>query len=193
MSQDDSFYLDLEGMKANANVAVYEYDAESKTLGGFLYDSKAKGNANESISDYLVRGDYAVVVSPQGGAKTDYYLELDTALNSDDIPTLETAEKLGELVDKPTVRSDDVGKLLDGRFRDQSDWYEFTVSEEKNVNITLDSLRANLDIKVYDSEGKEVDKSDNKKQKDETINKTLDPGTYYVEVVPFGTAISTLS
>ncbi len=190
VSQDASFYLDLEGMKANANVAVYEYDAESKTLGGFLYDSKAKGNANESISDYLVKGDYAVVVSPQRGAKTEYYLELDTALNSDDIPTLETAEKLGELVDKPTVRSDDVGKLLDGRFRDQSDWYEFTVGEEKNVNITLDSLRANLDVKVYDSEGKEVYKSNNKGQKDETINETLDAGTYYVEVVPFGTAIS---
>lgn len=94
------------------------------------------------------------------------------------------------MVDDPTDRSGKVGNLLDGRFRDQSDWYEFTVGEEKNVNITLDSLRANLDVKVYDSQGKERDKSNNKGQKDETINETLDPGTYYVEVVPFGTAIS---
>jgi len=190
LSKDASFYLDVEQLKADANVAVYDYEADSKTLGGLLFSSKNTGNANESISDYLEKGDYAVVVSPQGKAKTEYYLELDTALNSDDIPTLKTAEKLGELVDKPTVRSDDVGKLLDGRFRDQSDWYEFTVGEEKNVNITLDSLRANLDVKVYDSQGKEVYKSGNKGQKDETINETLDPGTYYVEVVPFGTAIS---
>lgn len=33
ISKDASFYLDVEQLKADANVAVYDYEADSKTLG----------------------------------------------------------------------------------------------------------------------------------------------------------------
>jgi hypothetical protein len=190
LGQDASFFGELDQLQRNANLYLYEYDpskGKNGKLGSLLANSRVKGNKPDTISEFLEEGDYAVQVRPQGAAKTDYRLELDAQMDVDDIPTRELAEDLGELVAKPTNRKNNVGLLTNDRFRDQEDWFKFTLSEEKNVDLTTDEFRVNAaNIEIYDSEGERLYRSRNRGRSPELINETFDAGDYYVRVVATG-------
>lgn len=190
LGQEASFYGELDQLQRDANLYLYEYDpskGKNGKLGSLLANSRVKGNKPDTISEFLPSGDYAVQVRPQGKAKTDYRLELDAGVNEDDIPTRELAEDLGELVPTPTNRKNNVGLLKDNRFRDQEDWFKFTLSEEKNVDLTVDEFRVNAaNVEIYDSEGNRLYRSRNKGRAPELTNETFDAGEYYVRVVARG-------
>lgn len=188
LGQEASFYGELDQLQRNANLFLHEYDpSKPKKLGSLLANSRVKGNRPDTISEFLPEGNYAVLVRPQGNAKTDYRLELDGQLDVDDFPTLEAADDLGELVATPTNRINNVGLLTNDRFRDQEDWFKFTLSEEKNVDLTTDEFRVNAaNIEIYDSEGERLYRSRNKGRAPELINETFDAGEYYVRVVANG-------
>jgi len=190
LGQDASFYGELDQLQRNANLYLYEFDpskGKSGKLGSLLANSRVKGNKPDTISEFLEEGDYAVQVRPQGKAKTDYRLELDGQIDVDDFPTMETAEDLGELVAKPTNRTNNVGLLTGDRFRDQADWFKFTLSTEKNVDLTTDEFRVNAaNVEIYDSEGNRLYRSRNKGRAPELTNETFDAGTYFVKVAARG-------
>jgi hypothetical protein len=190
LGQDASFYGELDQLQRNANLYLYEFDpskGKSGKLGSLLANSRVKGNKPDTISEFLEEGDYAVQVRPQGKAKTDYRLELDGQIDVDDFPTMETAEDLGELVAKPTNRTNNVGLLTGDRFRDQADWFKFTLSAEKNVDLTTDEFRVNAaNVEIYDSEGNRLYRSRNKGRAPELTNETFDAGTYFVKVAARG-------
>ena len=190
LSQEASFYAELDQLKRNADIYLYEYDPdEPEELGSRLNKSTRKGRRPDTISEFLPEGHYALEVRPRGAAKTDYRLELDARINVDDFPAPEMAKDLGELVPTPTNETgNNVGLLTDDRFRDQADWFKFTLSAEKNVDLTLDELRVNAaDAEIYDADGTtRLYKSKNKGKQRETINENLDAGTYYVKVVARG-------
>jgi len=190
LSQEASFYAELDQLQRNADIYLYGYDPdEPEELGSRLNNSTLPGRKADTISEFLPEGHYALEVGPKGGAKTDYRLELDARINVDDFATPEMAKDLGELVPTPTNETgNNVGLLTDDRFRDQADWFKFTLSAEKNVDLTLDELRVNAaDAEIYDADGTtRLYKSKNKGKKRETINENLDAGTYYVKVVARG-------
>jgi hypothetical protein len=190
VSQDTSFYAGLDQLERDADLFLYEYDpskGKSGKLGPLLARSKTKGNTQETLSEFLEEGDYAIEVRPNGAAKTNYRLELDAQIDVDDAPTLETAKDLGELEPDPVNEKESVGTLTGDRFRDEADWYKFTLSAEKNVDLTLDELRVNAaDAEIYDSDGEMLYRSKKEGRESETINETLDAGTYYVKVVAKG-------
>ena len=190
LSQEASFYAELDQLQRNADIYLYGYDPdEPEELGSRLNNSILPGRKADTISEFLPEGHYALEVGPKGGAKTDYRLELDARINVDDFATPEMAKDLGELVPTPTNETgNNVGLLTDDRFRDQADWFKFTLSAEKNVDLTLDELRVNAaDAEIYDADGTtRLYKSKNKGKKRETINENLDAGTYYVKVVARG-------
>jgi hypothetical protein len=191
LSQDASFYGELDLLQRDANVYLYDYDPSKKGkngLGSLLNQSSVKGKKADTISEFLEAGNYALEVRPKGAAKTDYRLELDAQIDVDDFPTLGTAKPLGELLVKPTNEKGNVGLLTGERFRDQADWFEFTLGSEKSVSLTLDELRVNAaDAEIYNSSGKQLYKSKNKGRDQEVINEIFDAGTYYVKVVARGT------
>ena len=65
---------------------------------------------------------------------------------------------------------------------DRKDVYTFTLSKSSNLKLKLNKLKGNLDLNLFDAQGRLIAKSRNKKKKAEKIKQTLDAGTYYIQV-----------
>lgn len=65
---------------------------------------------------------------------------------------------------------------------DRSDFYTFTLNKSSSAKLHLGRLKGNLDLKLFDSQGSLIAKSQNRKKKAEKIQQSLDPGTYYIQV-----------
>ncbi|NEP42027.1 MAG: hypothetical protein F6K35_23510, partial [Okeania sp. SIO2H7] len=62
------------------------------------------------------------------------------------------------------------------------DLYEFTLADRQRVNVALSGLTANADLRLLDSDRKELSTSTNAGIVEETIVKNLESGTYFLEV-----------
>jgi serine protease len=79
-----------------------------------------------------------------------------------------------------------------------NDYYRFSLQGRSNFNLSLNDLQADLDVQlIRDTNGNgQVDtgeaiaKSDLGGSKAESINRTLDPDTYYIRVYAYGDAVS---
>ncbi|NEP82000.1 MAG: hypothetical protein F6K17_16415 [Okeania sp. SIO3C4] len=92
------------------------------------------------------------------------------------------------LFNKIVKFNDKIGYRENGK-RDGIDLYSFEINQEREVDITLNKLKQNSNLKLIDEDGETVlDKSTNKGKKLETITEVLEPGTYYVEVSAPGKA-----
>lgn len=90
--------------------------------------------------------------------------------------TLGSALDLGSLSKTPTTRSDFVGSS------DRNDYYRFSVSQAINFKLTLSGLSANAGVQLLGSNGSVLNTSNRAGTANEIINRTLNPGTYYVRV-----------
>lgn len=134
LNEDAFFYADLDQLSANVDLQIHEYDLNNPNeLGELLSESDNRGRNPEIISgEVLEAGEYAVRVRPKGNARTDYRLELNAFdQDLDDYPTPETAKDLGEITETDTKESGNIGRSILTNFRDQADWYKFTLSSEK--------------------------------------------------------------
>ncbi|MDY7004906.1 MAG: PPC domain-containing protein [Cyanobacteriota bacterium] len=191
LDEDAFFYADLDQISANVQLQIYEYDSDENKLGSLLSKSDKRGRNPEIISgEALEAGDYAVRVRPKGNARTDYRLELNAFdQDLDDIPTPERAKDLGEITETTTRESSNIGRSILTNFRDQEDWYKFTLSSEKNLDLSLGGLGANANVEIYDSDGEtRLFRSTKGGSRPENINETLDAGSYFVKVLPQGNA-----
>lgn len=69
-------------------------------------------------------------------------------------------------------------------FIDEDDFYKFRLKEKTNVDIELRGLSGNADLYLLNNKGKVIKKSTKGGKKAEDIERTLNPGTYYVRVQP---------
>lgn len=68
------------------------------------------------------------------------------------------------------------------------DYYKFTITTGGTISITLSTLPADFDIRLYNSAQKQVGISQNGGTTNETINYTAAAGTYYVKVYGYNKA-----
>jgi hypothetical protein len=182
LSEKSEFFLTLDQLKANANVEVLDSDGST-----VLYQSVNSGRKAERIKEDLNAGDYYVRVTPQGSAKTDYRLGLSADIIAVENDDKEPGADLGAVTELTPVL---VGDNL-GRNRDKVDWYNFTLPVESDVNLTLDRLRADLNVEIYDDGGELVGEGKNSGRKAEKIElEEQEAGTYTVKVSPKGAAKS---
>jgi hypothetical protein len=87
--------------------------------------------------------------------------------------TLTTATNLGSQ-DGARVISDFVG------IADPNDYYRIQVERQSEVRIGLDGLRADADLQLLDARGRTIASSTRGGSNAESINQTLEPGTYFV-------------
>jgi ELWxxDGT repeat protein len=80
------------------------------------------------------------------------------------------------LKSKPIRFSDFVGNS------DTDDFYRLNFKSSTSLDLTLDQLKANANVELLDKKGKLVRRSKRSGTKDESINLTVDAGTYYVRV-----------
>lgn len=65
---------------------------------------------------------------------------------------------------------------------ESSDFYQFTIRSEGNVNLTLGGLSTNANMRLFDADGRQLAISDRTRTRDDWISKTLGRGTYTVSV-----------
>jgi len=63
-----------------------------------------------------------------------------------------------------------------------NDFYSFEVRGKGNVNITLDGLTSNANLRLINSNGEVIGSSANIRARSELVSKTLGKGTYYIGV-----------
>jgi hypothetical protein len=100
--------------------------------------------------------------------------------------TFETAIDLGAIT-QDVVVNNDIGRGT-GRRRDTRDYYRFELREESEVGATLDRLRGNADLRLYDNRKALFFESSNSGRRSETIETILDAGVYYLEISAVGPA-----
>lgn len=95
--------------------------------------------------------------------------------------TLSTAFSLGILGNSRSVQQS-IGST------DGNDYYHFTLSSRSNVNLALNGMSANANVKLLNSNGVVNRSSNNSGSADESISCTLDAGIYYIQVYADGNA-----
>lgn len=117
------------------------------------------------------------LIGPQGTA-TLKILDNDVPKNDAGGDKLADASKIRVGADK--TYSDWVGR------QDGDDYYKFTLGARNKVNFSLDGMTANANLELLDSEGEVLASSKNPGNATESINKTLDGGTYNLRVASAG-------
>jgi hypothetical protein len=90
--------------------------------------------------------------------------------------SLAKATSLGFLDGQSLTRKNSLSK------RDRVDYFKFSLNRSSNVNFKLAGLRANADLSLLDSTGKNIVRSAKPGNKTEKVQQQLAAGTYYVQV-----------
>ena len=173
----------LDGLNADANLEILD------DRGVLLSRSNNQGKKPEVIEENLAAGEYFVRVFTWGKTRTKYRLEIDsTTPERDPDSSPETATKIGKLTEDGYINRDEIG-FSTSQSRDLFDWYEFELKEEAIVNLTLDGLRQNADVDIYEGKGEILLFSlNNQGTQPESLQTELDRGTYSVRVGARGNA-----
>lgn len=99
-----------------------------------------------------------------------------TAATIDPGNMLGSALDLGTLSTTPITRSDSVSSS------DRNDYYRVSVNQTTSLNLTLSGMSANAGVQLLNSNGSLLNSSNRAGTANEIINRTLNPGTYYVRV-----------
>ena len=147
--------------------------------GLLLQRSTTPGSANEFISQtQLTSGDYYLRVYPEFETFTPYDLTLNIeTLEAEDLAgnNRRQAYNIGELDGEETF-NDFVGDS------DKHDYYLFEIEDFSQINISLDELEDDANIKLRNSRGRVMEKSTRRGQVGEFISTELNPGEYYLQV-----------
>ncbi len=68
---------------------------------------------------------------------------------------------------------------------DPSDLYRITLTQRATLYSRLDNLRTDADLRLVNDQGQAIQGSYQSDTTSETINQSLDPGTYYIQVSQF--------
>lgn len=90
--------------------------------------------------------------------------------------TLSNAFKIGTLDTTPRTFSDAVGSL------DRNDYYQFSVNDRTNLNLSLQGLSTNANLQLLSGNGTILNRSTRTGTANEAISQALEPGTHYVRV-----------
>ena len=181
LNDESLFNLTMDGLSTDADVELLDSN------GALIQGSFNSGAGAESIEQTLSAGSYYVRVHPFWGDNTDYNLTVSASVTADPDGAgnrLETARDIGLLSSSESFQ-DFVGTS------DTNDYYRFTLNDESRFNLTMDSLSADADVELLDSNGLLIQGSYRSSAEDESIEQTLSAGSYYVRVYPFLTPYST--
>ncbi|BAZ13765.1 hypothetical protein NIES4071_56050 [Calothrix sp. NIES-4071] len=73
----------------------------------------------------------------------------------------------------------------------REDYYSFNFSGRSSLSLAVKGMYANANLQVLNSNGQELARSVNRHNRDESINVTLEAGSYYIKVSRFRNATTT--
>ncbi|MCX7595074.1 MAG: S8 family serine peptidase [Fischerella sp.] len=178
-----SLQLALTSRKANANVQLIQ-DGNGNGIADkqeVIASSQCSGNKVEFINTTLDVGTYYIRIYAKDKAKTRYDLSvcatpIDIAGN-----TLDTAYAINSIPTNSEVITyrEWVGNL------DFNDYYKLSFDSTTNLQLELESLSADADVRLLNSQGDILAASANVGITSELITSTLTAGTYYINVYPY--------
>lgn len=164
---------DLQG-----DLDFYLYDSNQQLLGS----SYKGGTSTESIESTLSAGDYYLLVTPYQ-ANSTYTVTLSGESQETATPpdlagnSIQNARDIGTL-DGQQQYQDWVGQA------DANDYYRFDIDETSDVTITLSNMQDDANLYLYDANGTRLARSYTPgTAADESIEITLEAGTYYARVL----------
>ena len=172
LTQSSEFDLSLTGLSDSANVELLDSSGDR-----LLYSNNILNN-DESITAQLLAGDYYIRVYPvYSNDHTDYDLTVSATAVNDPGNSLNDAKEI-ILTEESTTYTDWVGAT------DTNDYYRFSISENKNLSLTLTGLDDDADVELLDSTGALVAESGEFGTTSENLQAQLLAGTYYIRVYP---------
>lgn len=88
-----------------------------------------------------------------------------------------------------STRATRISDLVDRS--DRNDYYRLRLRSRTTLDIDLDRLRDNAHLQLLNSSGRSLFRSARSGRQSETIDRTLDAGTYYLRVYPATTSVRT--
>ncbi|MGB3513299.1 MAG: PPC domain-containing protein, partial [Microcoleaceae cyanobacterium] len=173
LDQTSNMEVVLDNLQDDANLELLNSN------GQLLKRSVTPGSADEFISQtQLTAGDYYLRVYPDFEAFTPYDLTFNfETTKSEDLAgnTRRQAYNIGQL-NGGEIFNDFVGDS------DKHDYYQFEIQENSQLDISLDELEANANIRLRNSGGRVIETSTRGGDNSELISSELDSGEYYLEV-----------
>ncbi len=182
LAEDSVATFTLTGLTADVDVGLYD-------ASGTLIDSSINtGNSDERIDAELAAGTYylrANLWETSGASDYDLSFDIEFILPEDNVGnTFNTAQDLGS-VDGTVQFSEDVGAG-----NDSADYFRFDVARRADTTITLAGLSQDIDLYLFDGNQNLITYSWNGGSTTEQITRTLEAGTYYINVSPWNGAES---
>ena len=185
INEAGKYTFNLEDLSANAD--LYLLDPNDERSDGSIPPferSELSGTQSEEIAVDLDVGTYYVGVVSADSNLTDYSLnisddDIDPNPNNDPGETFDTAKNMGYFGGMISISYSTTGSVGNS---DPIDFYEFTIGATRELDIGLDGLTANADLRVYDSSSQLLGASENYNSQAENLSGTLSAGTYYIEV-----------
>jgi hypothetical protein len=166
-SSNVDFYLTGLG----ADVDLYLLNSSGQTV---LSKSDNSGTNNENVNVNLAAGQYYLKVNRWSGDSRNSYYNLSMVVDGAG-DSIGGARDIGNLNSSRSYR-DWVG------VRDANDYYRFSVSGQSNFSLSLTGLSADADVRLLNSSGAVINRSENSYSSSESINTQLGAGTYYIQV-----------
>ncbi|AFY49868.1 putative pre-peptidase [Nostoc sp. PCC 7524] len=158
--------------------------------GGNIITSTQPGTALDAVRLSLNPGTYNILVNRGSTQTAEYTLSASAqVIGTDQAPnSTAIALNLGNIIGA-TSRNEFVGNL------DTNDFYKFTLDTTTNFSLNLNILSSyfnaqlvNADVQLLTSNGTQIAISNQPGNANESINTTLDAGTYFIRVYTTGLA-----
>jgi ELWxxDGT repeat protein len=178
--------IKFTSLTADANITLQNENGTAT-----IQSSNLTGTALDTIRLSLNPGTYNILVNRGTTATAQYTLSVSAETINPDTSgnSISLAKDLGTLTGSAPIQSDFVGNI------DTNDYYKFTLASFSSLSLNLDILSnysnvqlVNADVQILNSNGSQVAISNQTGNSDESINTTLNAGTYYVRVYTSGLA-----
>ncbi|MGD1912561.1 MAG: S8 family serine peptidase [Rivularia sp. (in: cyanobacteria)] len=177
IEERSSFKLTLDDLSADVGVKLIRDKNTNGKLdkGETIAYSNNGGKRAESISKNLGAGNYYIQVSDYDDIETNYRLTVSAVPFDKAGNSFNNARRVA-LKSRTKSIKDWVGGL------DENDYYKFNLNQNSNLNVAIDGLSGDADLRLLDSKGNILASSLNAGSLNEVIAQTLGAGTYYIEV-----------
>ena len=163
----------LGSLTADANLLL-EYWSGSRYRE--IRQSEQPGKEEDSIVHTLAAGTYRIRVRAPANVVAGYELSYQTQMNS--------GQSRSEPIELDNLARGRSGSWLgDVHSTDNADdYYRFKLDDTRRVSLRINELTANANLTLYDESGVEIERSEQPGKVDESIERTLPAGTYYVRI-----------
>ncbi len=173
LSRSSSINLSLGNLSSNVDLRLLSENGKE------IKRSAQANRRSESIQSRLGEGNYYVQVSAVGGG-AGYQLDIAGSGRS-----LDAGNDIKNALDTGSLSG--ANRSYKGRVSNRDkDFYRFDLSEKGSINLSLSNLRRAVDLSLLDGMGNEISRSINDDSSNESINQSLNAGTYFVQVSRLG-------